>query len=471
MTISQDQVRPSGNAPATAAPPPSQPEAAGVGFFSQESERLCVAVMLNASREELHHSLMSLLSAEDFYIDQHQTIWRLIGALRDGGLSADPASLLDRAATSREFVGGAQYILEAANDSFARVCSNDAVVAAANRVKGFAITRRLQRCLTQGQALCSTGQDADSVMSFIEDQLTDLRRASASSRTGPVHASVHYESVLARIQAAADGETPTDCVSTGYEQLDLLLNGGVQREQVLVIAGRPGMGKSSFAGAIEQIVSTRGHPTLTFSLEMPGQQQAGRSISRHARIPFSNIRTGQLRDHEFSPLIETVETLSRAPSYIDDTPGLKLSELRSRAREFISKHPGAVIFIDYLQQLVGQHKDERNNVTEASKTALQLARELKCPVVALAQLNRSVEQRANKRPMMADLRESGQIEQDAAVIVFLYRDEHYNPDTKDPGITECIIAKNRDNATETVKFSHQLSIGRYEELGRFQSEE
>lgn len=445
------------------------------GIYSHESERLVIGVMLSSQRSGLHLSLISLIAHEDFFVDQHQTIWRIIATMREAGLVVDPMSIIDHANAQGEFVGGAEYIIEAFNDPIARLCSDESVTAAATRIKGFSMSRKLQRALSLASALNSSGQSFDHVAGFLDDEIINLKRLSTSSRSGPRQASDFYDAILAKITAKLDGEVVDKGIPTGFSQTDQLMGGELPAEGLIILAGRPGMGKTAFATAIEQNISNSGIATLFFSMEMPGIALAQRNLSRHSRIPFRHIKTAEIAEHEFAPMIESLEVLGRAPCYIDETPGLSMAEIRARARAFKEQHPKCAIFLDYMQIVQpgrdSKTKDPRYVVSETSQGLTQLGRELKCPVIALAQLNRELEKRANKRPVMSDLRESGQVEQDASIIMFLYRDEVYNPDSEHRGTTEVIFAKNRDGECATVKFASDLSRMLYSELGTYQTDE
>lgn len=439
-----------------------------------ESERLIIGVMMNCERSSVHLALMSLLSSEDFFVEQHQAVWRIIGSMREAGIDADPIAVADNANARKEFIGGAQYIVDAVKDPVSRMCSDEAVEAAAARVKGFSLSRKLMRALTMASVLGSSGQPFDQVASYVEDEIANLKRLATSSRSGPKQATFYYDAVLARVIAKQDGEVVAKGVSTGFPELDEIL-GNLPPEGLVVIAGRPGMGKTAFASAVEQNISNAGVPTLMFSLEMPGIALAQRNIARHARILYRNVRNADIADHEFAALIDTLHVLGNAPCYIDDTPGLSMAEIRARSRAFKEKFPNCVILLDYLQIVQAgadkKSKDPRYVVSDTSMSLVQMARELKCPVIALSQLSRDLMTRANKRPVMSDLRESGQIEQDASVIIFLYRDEEYNPDSAHKGTTEAIIAKNREGETKTVRFASDLSIMHYSEMGSFNTDE
>lgn len=447
-------------------------EALAVGStnFSQESERAVCAAMLRTlddlGDKSIHAKLAALLAPEDFFLEQHQAIWSIATAMQTAGLPSDPVAISDAAARQDLFIGGAPYLSNLIDDPLARSSTPESIYQASKRIKELSMLRRLQATLRQALALSESGNEFSSVASFVEDDLVNLRSASASSRTGPRHLHTFIDTVVARMQAALDGAPVAEGALTGFPELDRL-TGGLLPETFTVIAGRPSMGKTALAMNIEQGITASKRPTLLFSLEMAGITLAQRHIASHARIPLGALKAASLSNQEWFAFTESVSVLQQIPCYIDDSPGLGISEIRARSRAFINEHPTGVILLDYLQ-LVAQGKyqlDQTSHIREVSKGLKAMARELRCPVVALAQLSRDLEKRTNKRPMMADLRESGQIEQDSEVILFLYRDEVYNPDTPEKGITEVIIGKNRDGATGTVKMHFEGRVMRFTELG------
>lgn len=448
--------------------PAPQREAAEHALHSQESERLLLSVMMNPRRETLQHRLAELLAVDDFYVPQHQATWRIITSLREAGLPADPVSIADMAARQNEFIGGAQYLGATADNQIANLASEESVTAAASRVKEFALLRRLQDTLRQGIALCESGQSFVAVASFVDDDLQNLKRSAQSSRVGPRHLAHYHETITANMEAKLDGTEVDDAAKMGFAELDDVL-GGLPPETLVIIAGRPSMGKTALAINVEQNIALAGRPTLTFSLEMTGVAIASRGLARHARIPLKTLKEAALSSQEWSQFSESMGALGATHSYIDDTPGLTMPEIRSRSRAFISAHPNGVIVIDYLQLVaMTGNTDKRVHVAEVSAGLKLMARQLRCPVVALAQLSREVEKRTNKRPMLSDLGESGQIERDAEVIMFVYRDEFYNPDTPDKGVTEVIVGKNRDGATRTVKMAYHGATMSFNEIGTFE---
>ncbi|MCK4586419.1 MAG: replicative DNA helicase, partial [Gammaproteobacteria bacterium] len=230
---------------------------------------------------------------------------------------------------------------------------------------------------------------------------------------------------------------------------------------LIIVAGRPSMGKTSFAMNIAENAAIKSNlPTVIFSMEMPGEQLAMRMFSSLGRIDAHKVRTGKLDDEDWPRLTSAVSLLAEAPMFIDDTPALSPNELRARARRIKREHGLGLIVIDYLQlmQVHGTSENRTNEISEISRSLKALAKELEVPVVALSQLNRSLEQRPNKRPVMSDLRESGAIEQDADVIAFIYRDEVYNEDSPDKGIAEIIIGKQRNGPIGTTRLTF---IGQY----------
>jgi replicative DNA helicase len=459
--------------PRPTAPPEEEPQ------FSVDSERaLCAAVMrasLAAADPALAPRLFGLLAPDDFHVEQHQAIWGIAQTMHSAGVDISALAINDTSARQDVHVGGAAYLSGMLEDPLCRITSAPALVAAAERVKGLALLRRLQSSLRQALALCRNN-DFPAVATFIEDDLSNLRRTSSTSRSGPRRLDTYLEPVLTRIDAMSTGQTKSEAIATGSQGMDELLGGGLAPETFTVLAARPAMGKTAKALNIARNIAKFSDvpvPVLIFSLEMTGAALAVRTLAAEGRISMQRLKTGQLLEDDWSRLVESVESLKEAPLYIDESPGLTLSQIRSRARAFCKTYPKCVIMIDYLQIVAMEsgQKDKFAHVGEVSRGLKELARELKVPVVALAQLSRDLERRANKRPMMSDLRESGQIEQDAEVIIFLYRDEVYNPDTPDRGITESIIAKNRDGATATVRETFHGEIMLFTEVGVTQGED
>jgi len=256
-------------------------------------------------------------------------------------------------------------------------------------------------------------------------------------------------------------------VSTGFMDLDEKTS-GMQPSDLIIIAGRPSMGKTSLAMNIAENAAV-GHkvPVAVFSMEMPGSQLAMRMMSSLGRINAHRMRTGKLNDDDWPRLTSSVSLLNEAPIFIDDTPGLTALDIRSRARRIKREHGLGMIVIDYLQLMTGGGEENRaTEISNMTRSLKGLAKELNVPVIALSQLNRSVETRTDKRPVMSDLRESGAIEQDADVILFVYRDEVYREDSPDKGIAEIIIGKQRNGPIGTVRLTF---LGEYTKFENYSS--
>ena len=272
-------------------------------------------------------------------------------------------------------------------------------------------------------------------------------------------------SALERIDDLYRSDNPITGVSTGFNDFDEMTS-GLQESDLVIVAGRPAMGKTSFAMNIAESAAIRdGLPVAVFSMEMPGEQLAMRLLSSLGRIDAHRMRTGKLTDEDWPRLTSAVQIMQDVKFYIDDTPALSPNEIRARCRR-ICRHEEklGLIVIDYLQlmQVPGTKENRTTEISEISRSLKALAKELNVPVVALSQLNRSLEQRPNKRPVMSDLRESGAIEQDADVIVFIYRDEVYNEDSPDKGTAEIIISKQRNGPIGTSRLSFLGEYTRFE---------
>jgi replicative DNA helicase len=268
----------------------------------------------------------------------------------------------------------------------------------------------------------------------------------------------------------ANGSEDVTGIRTGFYDLDRM-TAGLQKGDLIVLAARPSMGKTAFALNIaEHVAVQEGLPVAVFSMEMGASQLALRVVGSLGRIDQQHLRTGRLRDDEWERLPEAASKLSEAPMFIDESPGLNPAELRARARRLARQYGGTLglIVIDYLQLMSGSsNSSDENRATvlgEISRGMKGLAKELQCPVLALSQLNRSVETRPDKRPMMSDLRESGAIEQDADVIMFIYRDDYYNKDSKEPGVAEIVLAKQRNGPVGTVKLTFLKPLTRFDNL-------
>ena len=273
------------------------------------------------------------------------------------------------------------------------------------------------------------------------------------------------------IEALFQNKGETAGVRTGFKELDQLI-GTLAPGSLNIIAARPAMGKTAFALTIAQHAALKeGVGVGIYSLEMPAAQLVLRMMCSEARIDMNRVRLGQLSDRDFSRLVDVAGRLSEAPIFIDDTPDLTLMELRARARRLRSQHNVGLIIIDYLQLMSGpgggqKGENRQQEIAAISRGLKALARELGVPVIALSQLSRAVEARPNKRPMLSDLRESGSIEQDADLVMFIYRDEYYNPHSEKAGIAEIIVGKQRNGPTGTVELQFHAQHVRFNDLAK-----
>ena len=310
------------------------------------------------------------------------------------------------------------------------------------------------------------GRGASELLDFAERRVFEI--AERGNRNVQGFQSIHDLSVkvIDRIDILFSQSTPVTGISMGYKDLDELTS-GLQPSDLVIVAGRPAMGKTSFAMNIAEHAAIKEKKVVAvFSMEMPGEQLAMRMISSLGRIDQHHIRTGKLDDEDWPRLTSAVGILVDAAMFIDDTPALTPTELRARCRRIKRERGLDLVVIDYLQlmQTSGNRENRATEISEISRSLKALAKEIRVPVIALSQLNRSLEQRPNKRPMMSDLRESGAIEQDADLIVFVYRDEVYNEDSPDKGTAEIIIGKQRNGPIGTVRLTF---LGKYTRFENF----
>ncbi|HQQ53943.1 MAG TPA: replicative DNA helicase, partial [Ottowia sp.] len=321
---------------------------------------------------------------------------------------------------------------------------------------------------TQGRPVAKILDDAEGKIFKIGEQSSRMKQGFQAMDSLVVQ-------LLDRVQEMADNPNDVTGVPTGFIDLDRM-TAGLQPGDLVVLAARPSMGKTAFAINIAEHVALHEQlPVAVFSMEMGASQLAVRIVGSIGRIDQGHLRTGKLTDEEWPRLTEAIERLRNVSLHIDETPGLTPSELRANARR-LARQCGklGLIVVDYLQLMSGSSSGDENRATELgeiSRGLKALAKELQCPVIALSQLNRSVEQRTDKRPMMSDLRESGAIEQDADIIMFIYRDDYYNKDSREPGVAEIIIGKQRNGPTGTVKLAFIKPLTRFESLAMGSSDD
>lgn len=408
-----------------------------------------------------------IVNEADFYRDDHRRIFRQIARLIELGKPADVVTVYEALEKNgeAEHVGGLAYLGEIANStpSAANVRRYGEII------RERAILRKLVSVGDQiaASALTPSGKDAKTLLDEAEAKVFEIAEAGARTVSGFVPIQPILGQVVDRIQELYDRDSPAGItgVPTGLADLDEKTS-GLQPSDMIVLAARPGMGKTSLALNIAETVAVEaGLPVAVFSMEMPGTQLATRFLSSVGRIDQHKIRTGKLTDEEWQRLTYALGKLHEAPIFIDETPGLNPTDLRARCRR-LHRQCGrlGLIVIDYLQLMTSlKESDNRSaELSEISRSVKSLAKELHVPIIALSQLNRSLEQRPNKRPVASDLRESGAIEQDADIIMFIYRDEIYNPDSPDKGMAELIISKHRNGSTGTVRMTFIGEFTRFE---------
>ncbi len=408
-----------------------------------------------------------VVNEADFYRDDHRRIFRHIAKLIEYGKPADVVTVYEALEKNgeAEHVGGLAYLGEIANStpSAANVRRYGEII------RERAILRKLVSVGDQiaASALTPSGKDAKTLLDEAEAKVFEIAEAGARTVSGFVPIQPILGQVVDRIQELYDRDSPSGItgVPTGLTDLDEKTS-GLQPSDMIVLAARPGMGKTSLALNIaEHVAVEAGLPVAVFSMEMPGAQLATRFLSSVGRIDQHKIRTGKLTDEEWQRLTYALGKLHEAPIFIDETPGLNPTDLRARCRR-LHRQCGrlGLIVIDYLQLMTSlKESDNRSaELSEISRSVKSLAKELHVPIIALSQLNRSLEQRPNKRPVASDLRESGASEQDADIIMFIYRDEIYNPDSPDKGMAELIISKHRNGSTGTIRMTFLGEFTRFE---------
>ena len=404
------------------------------------------------------------ITPDDFYRKEHRLIYSAIAALVEAGSPADVVTVSEWLEKNNELqnTGGLAYLASIANNT----PSAANIGAYANIVRERAILRNLIHTATRiaGSAYSPEGRNAADILDFAERSIFDISEQGAHRRGGFAPLKSLLTKAVDRIDALFRSDSATTGVPTGFKDLDDMTS-GLQAGDLVIVAGRPSMGKTSLAMNIAESAALGSKlPVAIFSMEMPGEQLAMRMMSSLGRINAHKVRTGKLEDDDWPRLTHAIGLLAEAPIFIDDTPALTPLELRTRARRLKREHGLGLIVVDYLQLMEAPESSE-NRATEISgitRSLKGLAKELSVPVMALSQLNRSLEQRPNKRPVMSDLRESGAIEQDADVIFFIYRDEVYNEDSQDKGTAEIIIGKQRNGPTGKVKLTFLGEYTRFE---------
>jgi replicative DNA helicase len=410
-----------------------------------------------------------VLVDSDFYRYEHKLIYAAIGSLVNASRPADVITVFEHLQSQgkAEEVGGLAYL----NSLAQYVPSASNIRRYAEIVRDRSILRKLVSASDEiaTNAFNPKGRAVSEIVDESEQKIFNIGEQGKRNKQGFQAMDTLVVSLLDRVQEMADNPNDVTGVRTGFYDLDRQ-TAGLQAGDLIVLAARPSMGKTALAINIaENVALNEGLPVAVFSMEMGAAQLAVRIVGSIGRIDQGHLRTGKLTDEEWPRLSEAIEKLRTISLHIDESPGLTSSEVRANARRLARQYGQlGLIVVDYLQLMSGSSSDGDNRATELgeiSRGLKMLARELKCPVIALSQLNRSVEQRPDKRPMMSDLRESGAIEQDADIIMFIYRDEYYTKEAcKEPGVAEVIIAKQRNGPTGTVKLAFIRNITKFESL-------
>ena len=391
-----------------------------------------------------------IVTGDDFYNKQYGVVFETMVELNESGRPVDMVTLQDK--LKEKDVPSEVSSLEFVRDIITAVPTSANIRHYANIVAEKSILRKMIRLNEEIENLCYSGKESmEFILEDAEKRIFDLVQKRNSGEFVPIRQVVM--NALKKIEAASKSTGRVTGVATGFYDLDFKTS-GMQPADLVLIAARPSMGKTAFVLNIAQHVAFRLNETVAiFSLEMSKEQLVNRMFSLESNVDAQNLRNGTLSDAEWEKLIESAGVIGKSNLIIDDTAGISISELRSKCRKFKLEHNLKMIIIDYLQLMSGSGRSEsrQQEISEISRSLKSLARELNVPVLALSQLSRAVEQRPDKRPMMSDLRESGAIEQDADVIMFIYRDDYYNKDSEKKGISEIIIGKQRNGPIGTVE--------------------
>lgn len=407
-----------------------------------------------------------LLVEHDFYRRDHQLIFRAIADLFEQSQPVDVITLAEYHDKRGELdkVGELAYLGMLARNT----PSSANIIAYASIVRERSILRQL---IAVGTAISNVafnpeGKSSEEMLDLAEGQVFEIAEKGAKRSGGFIQVKEVLSRVVDRIDTLFEQDSPITGLSSGFNDFDEQTS-GMQPADLVIVAGRPSMGKTTFAMNLAEHAAIKSKvPVAVFSMEMPADALAMRMLSSLGQIDQHRLRTGRLNDDDWPRLTSAIALLNEAPLFIDDTPALTVTELRARARRLKREHGLSMIVIDYIQLMQGSSRSSNENrateISEISRSLKALAKELEVPVVALSQLNRSLEQRPNKRPIMSDLRESGAIEQDADLIVFIYRDEVYNEDSAEKGKAEIIISKQRNGPIGTVALTFQGKYTRFE---------
>ncbi len=439
-------------------------EALKVPPHSIEAEQSVLGgLMLDNGRWD---QVADILTEQDFYRRDHRLIFNCIASLSESNTPFDVITISERLEKLGEIeeAGGLAYLGSLVKNT----PSAANIKAYADIVRERSILRQLVQVATSigDSAFNTEGRSYSELLDNAEKMVFEIADQGNRGGRGFVAIKDLLVKAVDRIDMLFQQDNPITGISSGFSDFDEMTS-GLQPSDLVIVAGRPSMGKTTFAVNLAENAAIKCNvPVAIFSMEMPGEQLAMRMMSSLGRIDQHKVRSGKLDDDDWPRLTSAVGMLAEVPIYIDDTPALTPTELRAKARRLKREHDLGMIVIDYLQLMQVHSKADNRaaEISEISRSLKSLAKELNVPVVALSQLNRSLEQRPNKRPVMSDLRESGAIEQDADVIIFIYRDEVYNDDSPDKGTAEIIIGKQRNGPIGKVRLTF---LGKYTRFENF----
>lgn len=428
---------------------------------SIEAEQSVVGSMLMDKEAILTAS--EILMPDDFYGRQYGVMFEAIVELYNEGKPVDMITLRER--LQEKDVPPEVSSVEFIRDILNAVPTSVNIKHYADIVREKSVLRKIIKVNEEIEGLCYLGREKlDVILGETEKKIFDLLQNRNTSDYVPIKQVVI--DTLEKIETASRTKGNVTGIATGFYDLDYM-TAGLQPSDLILIGARPAMGKTALILNLADYIAIRNHiPTVIFTLEMSREQLMNRMFSMEARVDSQNIRTGNLSDGDWEKLIESAGIIGKSSLIIDDTPGISIGELRSKCRKYKLEHNLSLVIIDYLQLMTGNGRTDsrQQEISEISRSLKALAREIQAPVIALSQVNRACEARPDHRPMMSDLRESGSIEQDADVIMFLYRDEYYNKDSDKKGIAELIIAKQRNGSIGTVNLAWLPNLTKFANL-------
>lgn len=431
---------------------------------SIEAERAVLgAILLN--NEVLSHTL-ELITPEDFYRTGHSILYKAMIRLENRGIPPDIVTVVDelRAGNDLDKVGGASYISSLTSEvpSVAHARHYATIIRKLSTLRG--LINAANDIAAEGYG---AGQDVEEFLDKAEKEIFSATSRQIEKTATSLHDLLRE--AFNTIEELYNKKEMITGVPSGFLELDNL-TAGFQPSDLIIVAGRPGMGKTSFVLNIAQHAAVKGNVGVAFfSLEMSKEQLVMRLLCSEAMVDAQRLRRGNLRDSDWPKLTRAAGVLSEAPIYIDDTPAITTLEIRAKARRLFAEHRIGMLVVDYLQLMraSGSYDVREQEISEISRSLKALAKELRIPIIALSQLNRGVEGRSDKRPMISDLRESGAIEQDADVVLFIYRDEVYDKESKDKGEAEIIIGKQRQGPLGMAKLAFLGQHTKFENLDRY----